>query len=540
MPDGKGRLNSVLLLAAAVCTVIGFALVSDAAYAKHGNGKHGKCRLSPRVAIQQGIIEGLEDASNTWSWQGIPYARPPVGRLRWKAPRTPKHWRGVLETKSLSRKCSQFDINGNFVGGEDCLYLNVWRPATQERDLPVYFWIHGGGNSVGSASDENIYGDRLAANADVIVVTINYRLGPMGWFAHESLEDRDLASSSGNYGTLDIIKALKWVRRNIREFGGDPGNVTIAGESAGGTDVLSLLISPMAKGLFHKAISQSGSLDPSSKADGYARANSAIARIIEADPDAVPEDYDEPSEWPELVEYLRSKTAEEIFSVYPWGSGGMLSDFKDIFTDGVVIQANGAAALSDSDTYNQVPTILGNTKEEAKAFIFSYYGLLPDDLYQYYALMMSMDQRRSLVDDIAAALSAHESQPGVFAFQLDYGAYNAAGFNAWPTSLESPPGSGTYINLAIMLGAGHALDIPFFFNYWTYFGSPGPFTEANRPGFEALSEDMIDYLISFTRTGIPSNPGSIAWEPWSNEVGGPKRILLDADNAESIISMSNE
>ena len=206
------------------------------------------------------MIEGFEDVSNTWSWQGIPYARPPVGKLRWKAPKTPKAWKGILETKSFSEKCSQFDLNGNFNGSEDCLYLNVWRPATQEKDLPVYVWIYGGGNSVGSYSDSNIYGDRLAANANMVVVTISYRLGPMGWFIHECLEDDDPANSSGNYGTLDIIDSLKWVKKNIKEFGGNPGNVTIAGESAGGTNVLSLLISPIAKGLFHKAISQSGSL----------------------------------------------------------------------------------------------------------------------------------------------------------------------------------------------------------------------------------------------------------------------------------------
>jgi para-nitrobenzyl esterase len=530
------KLDRILLLVAVAFIAVGLAFPSDTAYANNDRG-----RLGLLVTTQQGMIEGFEDGSNTWSWQGIPYARPPIGKLRWKAPKTPDHWNGILETRSFSEKCSQFDLNGNFHGSEDCLYLNVWRPATQEKALPVYVWIHGGGNSVGSASDVEIYGNRLAANANMVVVTINYRLGPMGWFIHKCLEDHDPINSSGNYGTLDIIEALKWVRKNIREFGGNPCNVTIAGESAGGTNVLSLLISPMAKGLFQKAISQSGSLNPPSKAEGYASADTAIANIIAADPDPVPENYNEPSEWPALAKYLRSRTAIEVFSAYPSsGLGGMLSNFPNVYADGVVIHSDGAAALNNPDTYNQVPTILGSTKEEMKAFIFSFYGMVPDDVYQYYALMWSMEQRRSLVDDVATALSAHESQPKVFAFQLNYGAYNANGFNAWPTSLESPPGSGTFINLAIMLGAGHALDVPFFFNYWSYFGSPGPFTEANRPGFEALGKDVISYLASFTRTGIPYNPDGTIWESWSNEAGGPKRILFDADNVESIISMSNE
>lgn len=533
-------LVTVVFIAVVISFPSGVVFAKNNKHQQYGHRDH-KGRLGTLVRIQQGMIEGFEDESDTWSWQGIPYARPPVGKLRWKAPKTPRHWKGILETKDFCEKCSQFDINYNFNGSEDCLYLNVWRPATQKRNLPVYVWIHGGGNAVGSASDESIYGNKLAANANLVVVTINYRLGPIGWFAHESLEDDDPLNSSGNYGMLDIIKALKWVKKNIKEFGGNPRNVTIAGESAGGTDVLSLLISPMAEGLFHKAISQSGSLVAPSKEDGYASADSVIANIIDADPDANPEDYDEPSELPALADYLRSRSAEEMFSAYPsMGMGGMLSDFPVNFTDGVVIHSDGAEALNNPDNYNQVPTILGNTKEEIKAFITSLYGQISDEEYQNVALFYSMMQRPYLVDNVATALSANENQPNVYAFQLDYGAYNAEGFNAWPTSVESPPGSGTYINLAIMLGAGHALDVPFFFNYWNYFGSPGPFTEANRPGFEALGEDMITYLASFTRTGMPYNPDSILWESWSSEEGGPKRILFDADDIDSIIEMSYE
>ena len=504
---------------------------------KH-NGKHGN--LGTIVHIKKGIIEGAEDESNTWSWLGIPYAKPPVGRLRWKATKSPKPWSGVLETKEFCSECSQFDIDGNFLGSEDCLYLNVWRPATQERNLPVYVWIHGGGNSTGSASDDLVYGDKLAANANMVVVTINYRLGPMGWFIHESIEDDDPLNSSGNYGTLDIIKALKWVKKNIEYFGGDHRNVTIAGESAGGYNVMSLIISPSAKGLFHKAISQSGGVVVSSVDEGYLNADTAIDAIIEADPNAIPEDYDEPSELPALKNYLREKSAQDIFSAYPPGNGGMLSNFRYIFTDGIVIHSDGAAALDNPESYNQVPIILGSTKEEAKAFIFALYGKIPDPVYQSFAEMRSQVIRNAAVDSIAAAMSVHESQPDVYAFQLDYGAYNQDGFNAWPTEIESPPGSGVIKNLAIMFGAGHALDIPFFFNNWMYFGSIGPFTEENRPGFEALGEDVVKYLDFFTRTGKPHDPTGMDWLPWSNEEEEPKRILFDADGTDSIIDMSYE
>lgn len=509
---------------------------------KHDKHKHrGKHdRLGTIVHLKEGLIEGAEDESNTWSWLGIPYAKPPVGKLRWKAPKKPKPWRGVLETKEFCSECSQFDIDRNFLGSEDCLYLNVWRPATQERNLPVYVWIHGGGNSAGSANSDLVYGDKLAANANMVVVTINYRLGPMGWFIHETIEDDDPLNSSGNYGTLDIIKALKWVRKNIENFGGDHRNVTIAGESAGGYNVMSLIISPAAKGLFHKAISQSGGVFVSSVDEGYLNADMAIDAIIEADPNADPEDYDEPSELPALKNYLKEKSAQDIFSAYPPGSGGMLSNFRYIFTDGTVIHSDGAAALDNPENYNQVPTILGNTKEEAKAFMFTMYGSIPDPVYQFRAMLRSLLTRIAAVDSIAAAMSVHESQPGVYAFQLNYGAYNADGFNAWPTEVESPPGSGIIKNLAIMLGAGHALDIPFFFNNWMYFGGAGPFTEENRQGFEALGEDVVTYLYFFTRTGEPQNPTGVDWLPWSNEEEGPKRILFDADDIDSIIEMNYE
>ncbi len=513
--------------------------IAQAKQNKHKHrGRHG--RLGTIIELREGLIEGFEDENDTWSWQGIPYAKPPVGNRRWKAPKSPKPWKGILETKELSSECSQFNINGDFLGSEDCLYLNVWRPATQERDLPVYVWIHGGGNSTGSASYPQSYGNKLAAKANMVVVTINYRLGPMGWFIHESIEDDDPLNSSGNYGTLDIIKSLKWVKKNIADFGGNPRNVTIAGESAGGYNVMSLIISPAAAGLFHKAVSQSGAVTVTSVEDGKINADTAIANIIADDPEADPEDFDEPHEQPDLACYLKNKSAQDIFSAYPAGSGGMLAQFKYIFTDGTVIHSDGAAALENPDNYNQVPIILSNTKEEAKAFITARYGQIPDFLYQLLATIMSQNMRNNSVDSIAAVMSVHESQPDIYAFQLDYGAYNPDGFNAWPTQVESPPDSGNFKNLAIMLGAGHALDVPFFFNNWIYFGGTGPFTEENRPGFEALSEDMITYLATFTRTGEPQNPEEIQWLPWSNDEAGPKRILFDADNVDSIIEMSYE
>ncbi|MEZ5572562.1 MAG: carboxylesterase family protein [Halioglobus sp.] len=219
-----------------------------------------------------GPIVGAADADNTYAWLGIPFAAAPVGDLRWRAPRPVKPWQTVRETIAFREPCVQLsgpldglpDDDRAVVGSEDCLYLNVWAPRAHssagDDKLPVMFWIHGGGNTIGTA---NTYpGNHLAGGEQVVVVTINYRLGFFGWMSHPALRgmDRDALDSSGNYANLDMIAALKWVQANIANFGGDPDNVTIFGESAGGRNVFALLASPLAKGLFHRAISQSGSV----------------------------------------------------------------------------------------------------------------------------------------------------------------------------------------------------------------------------------------------------------------------------------------
>jgi para-nitrobenzyl esterase len=199
-------------------------------------------------------VLGQDDADGTWVWKAIPFARPPLGQLRWRAPQDPVPWQGVRRETAFNAGCTQFSevIPGMISGSEDCLYLNVWRPRDAEPGLPVYVWIHGGGNSTGSATHISTYlGNRIASRSRVVFVSVNYRLGPFGWFTLPALrEGVSPEDASGNYGTLDLIQSLKWIRDNIEAFGGDPARVTITGESAGGIDVLSLLISPPARGLF--------------------------------------------------------------------------------------------------------------------------------------------------------------------------------------------------------------------------------------------------------------------------------------------------
>ncbi|HXX47349.1 MAG TPA: carboxylesterase family protein, partial [Myxococcota bacterium] len=213
---------------------------------------------------------GFSESPKTFTWLGIPFAKPPLGPLRWRPPQPPEPWTGVRDALALGSACPQMANplgdqpnakKGTVIGREDCLYLNVYAPRSSadeaaNRRLPVMLWIHGGGNSIGHAGGYD--GSSLAGTYNVVVVTANYRLGALG-FTNLADIGGEAWASSANCGILDQVAALSWVRENISAFGGDRDNVTIFGESAGGCSVVTLLATPSAKGLFHKAIAQSAS-----------------------------------------------------------------------------------------------------------------------------------------------------------------------------------------------------------------------------------------------------------------------------------------
>lgn len=221
----------------------------------------GADSASAQVKLTTGFVEGTVDPSTrVRAFKGIPYAAPPVGDLRWKAPQPPIPWSGVRKADDFGDRCVQASIFDDMVFrddmSEDCLVLNVWAPAANAKaTLPVMVWIHGGGYVAGSSSEPRQDGSRLATRG-VVVVSLNYRLGVFGFMAHPELTRE--AGASGNYGLMDMVAALQWVKANIAAFGGDPGNVTIFGESAGSFSVSALMAMPSARGLFHKAIGESG------------------------------------------------------------------------------------------------------------------------------------------------------------------------------------------------------------------------------------------------------------------------------------------
>jgi para-nitrobenzyl esterase len=493
------------------------------------------------VATRSGLVQGQEDADRTWVWRAIPFSRPPIGDLRWRAPQDPLPWAGIRRQTSFNGGCTRLDdvIPGWIVGSEDCLYLNVWRPRDAETGLPVYVWIHGGGNSTGSSvSIPEYYGTRVADRSRVVFVSLNYRLGPFGWFTHPALrtEARSPEDASGNFGTLDLIQGLKWIQRNIESFGGDPSRVTITGESAGGIDVLSLLLSPLAHGQFRAAMSQSGAAltrgigeaDASSEAvleqllvrDGKARSRAEAARVVSAMPPAG------------IAAYLRSRSDRQILSLYHEFGMGMI-DIPTVLRDGTVIPLNGYEALTTGDYPNKVPVILGSNADELKIFLRFASGISwQSDLYQAISRYGSQRWKVSGVDEVARRLTAHSDQPPVYAYFFRWGTVDPEGKSQLPNRWGEE------------LGATHGLDVPFFLGHDTVAGflQAFLFSPQSSPGRRALSAAMMRYVAGFVRTGNPNPPdGSLPeWAPWSRAPGGPKFIIFDARGNEPVLQMSTD
>lgn len=234
-----------------------------------GSNQQESQMLDSVVQTQNGPVKGIvNESNNVVTFKGIPYATPPVGDLRWKEPQPVEAWTEVLDASEFCASCMQnkagsrnpwteeFMVQNGI--SENCLFLNVWTPAKTENDkLPVFVYIHGGGLTEGSGAIAVYDGENMAKKG-ILVVTINYRLGALGFLAHPKLTAESPNHSSGNYGYLDQIAALKWVKNNISAFGGDPNTVTITGQSAGAMSVNQLITSPLAAGLFHRAITESG------------------------------------------------------------------------------------------------------------------------------------------------------------------------------------------------------------------------------------------------------------------------------------------
>ena len=519
---------------------------------------------APRVAdadtlrsLPAGKIVGFAAEYDSHAWLGVPFARPPVGELRWKAPQAPAPWVGTREALEAGAPCVQIASPvggvssveaGQPAGSEDCLTLDVYAPRFGPSEvpkgdarLPVMVWIHGGGNTVGSAGLYN--GGHLAASEQVIVVVLQYRLGPFGWLRHASLrgEGTTAAERSGNYGILDQIRALEWIRANIEGFGGDPQRVTIFGESAGGRDVAMLLLSPQATGLFQRAIVESGgtgSISPSLGENWTDDAipgaehssNEILAKRLVADGTAA--DREAARSWlatrddPEIAAYLRGQDAYTLLEAYR--REDILDGIRlpQVFADGYVLPRQDALGRFARGAYNHVPVVFGTNRDEQRlflslnpAFATRRFGLVPvaHDPDRFFSLAehLSALWKATGADEPAIALQA--SQPGkVWVYRFD-----------WDEELSLP-----FVRLDRMLGASHGFEIPFVFGHFDLGPEAiGLFTPFNRSARRELSAKMRSYWAEFAYTGDPGRgrDGSLpVWQPWDDSTPDAHRyVILD-------------
>ncbi|WBL21352.1 carboxylesterase/lipase family protein [Zunongwangia sp. HRR-M8] len=464
-----------------------------------------------KIKVEGGFIKGYNENDLT-IFKGIPFAAPPVDELRWKAPQPVKKWEGIKNTTNFSNSPFQ---PGNPVAGksEDCLYLNVWTPAkSKNENLPVMVWIYGGGFSFGSSAEPVCDGSSLAKKG-VIVISIAYRVGPLGFLAHPELSKETESNTSGNYGLLDQIAGLKWVQNNIKSFGGNPDNVTIFGESAGGISVSMLCASPLAKGLFKGAISQSGGSFGPTRKTTYPGENMKTLKQAEADGVEYLKKADVSS-----IEELRELPAEDL----PMGMG-MQSSWPIV--DGYVIP-DAQYELYKDGNFNDVPVLIGYNSDEGASFsrektpqqyienVQNRYGKFSDKLIEAYPVSENKVSKtaRDLTRDAAfgwhtwkwANLQSQKGNTNVFYYYFD-------------KHPEYPKDSPQY-----GYGSPHGQDIAYAFMNLEVVNK-GDISASDKK----LAELMGTYWTNFAKYGDPNSPSVPEWPSFSKN--NPKVMYLDAN-----------
>jgi len=541
---GPRAIGAILFAAIAGCLVAVILLLAACSETDESSPAPGPA-LSPGVVqIDSGLISGSE-VDDVRVYLGIPFAAPPVGDLRWRPPQAPEPWDGVRACDAYGPSCPQPGADGFSllpVGetDEDCLYLNVWAPSAAVAQsggddggsgdpgaLPVMVWIHGGSFATGSGSQAMYSGENLA-RLGAVVVTINYRLGPLGFLAHPGLAAEDPSGGTGNYGLLDQIAALEWVRDNIAAFGGDRASVTVFGESAGGMSVCDLMVSPAAEGLFARAIVQSGPFD--SQAAGM----DAVLPLAEAE-----ENGRELSrklgcdEAPDELAALRDVPADRVVSAagqtMSIGPGGL--GFVPVI-DGVVLP-DDPAALFDAGELHDVDLLVGANADEANLFLMGMPGQSTAQLTEFVREIYAPYDDEVLAlfpDDVygsrRAALSKAVTVMGFVASARFAAASVAeAGGDAYLYHFtRSSP-------FTFGLGAFHSVEIPY------VFGNSMLVLDVSRGVDGELSQAMMRYWVSFARDGdpnglVPADGNAAAGERTSWPVYEPSTdlcLFLDAD-----------
>ena len=486
------------------------------------------------VSTSSGKVQGYLE-NKVINYDDIPYAKPPIGDLRWKAPREILNIDGVIKNQD-NNFCIQEPSSmggapgeGILTGSEDCLYLDIKTPKKKFSELlPVMFWIHGGGNTSGL---KDLYDYSTMVNRhDVIVVTINYRLGAFGWFTHPSIQgNQEGLDKASNFGTLDIIQALKWVNENIELFGGNPNNITIFGESAGGHNVLSLMVAPQAKGLFQKAISQSGYTTSTSIQRAIAieethptydhTSNEVVKRLIDNHEDLSSGD---------IYKKLLELSAEEFFSEYSDKSN---LEVPLLTNDGIVIPLEGLEnALSDSNHVSDVPFMAGSNRDEVKLWIGTAEYFVKLD-YSFLGSVLGIPRVTLKDEDAFEAFNYYRSE-----------AWKVRGVIEPISSLNKAGSKNTYAykfdwddhrrfivaDFKKLIGASHGTEISLVTGNNKLVEGYGFLIYPAGPSKRFISKNMMLFWSNFARDGKPgTSTNGINWNLYNHSEGFKNFMILD-------------
>lgn len=478
-----------------------------------------------------GQVQGYEEnEGKTLIWKGIPYAKAPVGELRWKAPVDPENWTNTLDATHDGKTGTQVS-NGKVIGSEDCLSLDIYRPNTNQTNLPVLFYIHGGNNQTGASTEMNAR--KLAVNADCVVVAINYRMGIFGFNSLPALKTGNSYEDSGNYTLLDISKSLDWVKDNISSFGGNPNNITASGFSGGGRDVMAMLISPIFKDKFQKAISFSGGMTTADPEDSTKVIAKALAPFVVED--KVKGSLDEAYNWlqtdsKDVKDYLYNLSPDRLAKSMPKANIRM-NVFPHLYSDGTVIPKEGF----ETKYYNDVPLIMSTGSKE-----FSYFA--------------RNDKKFAPIDDNTIINNAEINKE--YRFAVDHGSKLYELFNAEESAERMPANYRSSIyncdfkwgsdkdivgeKLSQILGSYHGIFLRFLTDEEDSVLA-GPYKDSfNNAGAKDLGIKFTKYISNFMWNGNPNSEGLVEWEPWSNVDNGPTQVVFDADKNKANITMSHD
>jgi len=480
------------------------------------------------VKVETGLVQGtVEDGLTVY--KGIPYGAPPVGNLRWRPPQPVPKWEGVRAASEYGRACIQTNaaIKNLPAPSEDCLFVNVWTPATRaDERLPVMVWIHGGGFTAGTPAEQLYHGEWLAKKG-VVVVSVAYRLGVFGFLALPELSAESHHHVSGNYGLLDLIAGLQWVQKNIAPFGGDPKRVTVFGESAGAIAVSQLCASPLAKGLFQAAISESGGSFGPVRAGGGPGENMQPLKSAEKDGAAWAQSVDASN----LAE-LRKMPAEKLQAAAQRQRG-----ISWPITDGWVIP-DDQYKLYETGRYIDVPVLIGYNSDEGATF-----GA-PRSQEAY---VQSVHQRyEQFADKLLAAYPGGETPAGKKTAR-DLTRDTAFGWGTWTWArLQTKTGKSKVFlyyfdehpdNPADSPRAGygtpHSEELPYVFHQLREHNRPVP-----TPNDEAMSDLMRTYWTNFAKTGNPNGPGLPNWPAFSN--AKPRTLYIASGNTKAAPIVSED